>query len=420
MSDRANENVQEIEQAMEWDVFISHASEDKGDFVRTLAEGLRGHGLRVWYDEFTLTIGDSLRQSIDRGLARSRYGIVVISPNFLQKRWPQKELDGLVAREVGGDSVKVILPVWHNIDAAEIRAYSPTLADRLATSSAKGLEEVTRELLEAIHKGDDQRPASWSQPSIAGPRYNARPQISTAILDLGSLDRYASEFHRRRTEQILGGKAPVALLDGGALVMHLVPFGSVDGRAADGLEEICRNPNAFPPMLDNYSRDSRITYDGFLTGSHADGLTKPQRAYVHVFRSGIVEAIVSSLAKGSDHNFVELPHVQAIIIKYARHYAKSLDGFGVRTPIWVGATLINMQGMNLLQDFIGSALPEDLPCGVLDRNHLEFGSALFETLPLDLNEGAKLLRPILSHLANAAGLNSSPYFDADGNYTLKP
>jgi hypothetical protein len=78
-----------------------------------------------------------------------------------------------------------------------------------------------------------------------------------------------------------------------------------------------------------------------------------------------------------------------------------------------------MQGMNLLQDFIGSALPEDLPCGVLDRNHLEFGSALFETVPPDLNAGAKLLRPILSHLANAAGLNSSPYFDADENYTLK-
>jgi hypothetical protein len=70
---------------MEWDVFISHASEDKEDFVRLLAERLRTHGLRVWYDDFTLTVGDSLRRSIDRGLARSRYGIVVISPNFLRK-----------------------------------------------------------------------------------------------------------------------------------------------------------------------------------------------------------------------------------------------------------------------------------------------------------------------------------------------
>jgi TIR domain len=77
--------------------------------VRPLAERLRSSGLRVWYDEFTLTVGDRLRQSIDHGLAISRFGIVVISPNFLNKNWPQNELDGLVARETNG--VKVILPV---------------------------------------------------------------------------------------------------------------------------------------------------------------------------------------------------------------------------------------------------------------------------------------------------------------------
>jgi hypothetical protein len=78
---------------MEWDVFISHASEDKEDFVRPLAESLRRSGLLVWYDDFTLKVGDSLRRSIDQGLAKSRHGIVVISPNFLKKDWPQKELD---------------------------------------------------------------------------------------------------------------------------------------------------------------------------------------------------------------------------------------------------------------------------------------------------------------------------------------
>jgi len=70
---------------------------------------LRARGIRVWFDAFTLTVGDSLRRSIDDGLAKSRYGIVVVSPSFLQKQWPQRELDGLVARESAG--VKVILPV---------------------------------------------------------------------------------------------------------------------------------------------------------------------------------------------------------------------------------------------------------------------------------------------------------------------
>lgn len=131
-----------------WDVFVSHASEDKDSFVRPLVAALVEAGLRVWYDEQELRVGDSLRRSIDRGLARSRFGIVVLSRSFLAKHWPQKELDGLVAREEDGN--KVILPIWHDITAGEIRASSPTLADRLAISSNRGVEEVARELLRVI------------------------------------------------------------------------------------------------------------------------------------------------------------------------------------------------------------------------------------------------------------------------------
>ncbi len=78
-----------------WDIFISHASEDKDTVARPLAERLRSLGLRVWYDEFTLSLGDSLRQSIDYGLANSRFGVAVLSPNCLTKNWSKKELDGL-------------------------------------------------------------------------------------------------------------------------------------------------------------------------------------------------------------------------------------------------------------------------------------------------------------------------------------
>jgi hypothetical protein len=136
--------------SMEWDVFICHASEDKEEFVRPLAISLISRDLKVWYDELTLTLGDSLRRSIDRGLAHSRYGIVVISPNFLRKDWPQKELDGLAALEVNGR--KVILPVWHQIDVSGVREYSPILADRVATSSQKGIEQVTIDISKAIER----------------------------------------------------------------------------------------------------------------------------------------------------------------------------------------------------------------------------------------------------------------------------
>jgi len=135
---------------VDWDAFVSHASEDKDDFARPLAEGLRARGLRIWFDEFELTVGDSLRRSIDQGLARSRFGIVIVSPNFMKKEWPRKELDGLVAREIAG--AKAILPVWHKITAEEIRAHSPLLADRLATTSDKGLNRVIADIMRAIER----------------------------------------------------------------------------------------------------------------------------------------------------------------------------------------------------------------------------------------------------------------------------
>ena len=115
------------------DVFICHASEDKDDFVRPLAEALRSHHVDVWYDEFTLTVGDSLREAIDRGLATSRFAVVVLSPFFFQKRWPQRELNGLVAREMG-ENRHLVLPVWHNVGRDDVLSFSPPLADLLAVS----------------------------------------------------------------------------------------------------------------------------------------------------------------------------------------------------------------------------------------------------------------------------------------------
>lgn len=135
----------------QWDVFLSHASEDKDHFARPLATALKAKGLEVWFDEFTLRVGDSLRRSIDKGLAGARFGIVLISPKFLEKEWPQKELDALMGRESHG--VKIILPVWHNVDAAYLNKFSPLLADRLASSSSKGLDQVVADLMAAI-KGE--------------------------------------------------------------------------------------------------------------------------------------------------------------------------------------------------------------------------------------------------------------------------
>lgn len=135
-----------------YDAFISHASEDKGELVRSLADALQARGISVWYDEFELKVGDSLRRSIDKGLAKSRFGIVVLSSAFFAKNWPQYELDGLVAKEMEGG--KVILPIWHKISKDEVMSYSPSLADKLALSTSRyTTEELADRIAEVVKVG---------------------------------------------------------------------------------------------------------------------------------------------------------------------------------------------------------------------------------------------------------------------------
>src|ERR1700676_2944307 len=135
-----DENVRPAQKAKRWDVFISYASEDQEKIAHPLANALKDQGYEVWYAPFSLRLGYSLRASIDRGLAESRFGVVILSKHFFAKHWPIQELNGLTATEVGGE--KVILPVWHGVTQADIAGYSPILADRIAVNTTGGLEGV--------------------------------------------------------------------------------------------------------------------------------------------------------------------------------------------------------------------------------------------------------------------------------------
>ncbi len=133
-----------------WDVFISHASEDK-PFVRQLAEALEEQGLKVWFDEAVLKLGDSLRRSIDQGLTESKYGIVLLSPSFFQKSWTQFELDGLITLQMAYG--KRILPVWHQVTQQDVMRSSPALAGLMAISTDRGLLSVVRAIVEVVRPG---------------------------------------------------------------------------------------------------------------------------------------------------------------------------------------------------------------------------------------------------------------------------
>jgi len=174
-----------------WDVFICHASEDKSSFVRPLADALIAKGLNVWYDEYTVRVGDSLRQVIENGLMSSRHGIVVLSPAFLRKKWTHLELSTLFSLEKPQE--KRVLPIWHNIQAKDVLKISPLLADRVAASTKLGLDNVVSDLIRVIkqegryddHSGYFSSLLEKQEDDISVELSHAFYNLMTADYDLG-------------------------------------------------------------------------------------------------------------------------------------------------------------------------------------------------------------------------------------------
>jgi TIR domain len=111
-----------------FDLFISHASEDKEKFVRPLVQALEARELKVWFDEAQVEVGDSLMEKIEEGLRRSRFGAVVLSPAFFGKNWPRAELNALANRELSTGE-RVVLPIWLDVEvktSANTRRCLPT------------------------------------------------------------------------------------------------------------------------------------------------------------------------------------------------------------------------------------------------------------------------------------------------------
>lgn len=131
-------------------IFISYASEDRDEVARPLAELLIKKGINVWFDEYELNVGSSLRNSIDKGLSNSDYGLVVLSLNFFKKQWTEYELNSLITLE-RAYSKKMILPVWHKLGVNDIIKYSPNLLDTVATKTDFGFDKVIADVLKVIN-----------------------------------------------------------------------------------------------------------------------------------------------------------------------------------------------------------------------------------------------------------------------------
>jgi hypothetical protein len=157
------------------DVFISHASEDKNAIARPLAEELARRGVTVWFDEYELLLGDSLRGSINHGLATSTIGVVILSHSFYAKQWTKQELAALHARLSSGER-NVIVPIWHELTKVDLLKYDPLIADLRAGQSAQGVSYLADEIERVLRR---RRTATGDDP---GRHLPVRPAQSVSTL----------------------------------------------------------------------------------------------------------------------------------------------------------------------------------------------------------------------------------------------
>lgn len=147
---------EENEPLPEYDVFISHAWEDKESFADEFVEELRTLGIKVWYDTSQIKWGDSMRQKIDEGLRKSKFGIAILSPNYIAdgKYWTKAEFDGLFQLEsVNG---KTLLPIWHNVTKRQVMEFSPIAANKKAmTTAMMTAKEIADELVKLVSEKED-------------------------------------------------------------------------------------------------------------------------------------------------------------------------------------------------------------------------------------------------------------------------
>lgn len=163
----------------QWDVFLSHASEDKATVALPLTESLRKAGVRVWLDQFQIELGDSVRQKIDQGLANSRFGVVILSEIFLKKYWTGSELDALW-------ELNVVLPVWFGIDKKMLMKYSPLLAGKAGVSTDLGMDVVAQTIAARVFKPQDNSDQGSSQIARDFAILLAKPATVEELVDFVS------------------------------------------------------------------------------------------------------------------------------------------------------------------------------------------------------------------------------------------
>ncbi|WP_233886000.1 toll/interleukin-1 receptor domain-containing protein [Tenacibaculum piscium] len=130
------------------DVFLCHAWDDRKESALELYDLLESNGVNVWFSEKDIPLGTSFLREIDKGLAKSKIGIVLVTPNFLKRIQnegiAEKELSALLATDQ-------LVPIVHNTTYDELRDVSPLLGSRNGLDTQDDtMENIANKLAELI------------------------------------------------------------------------------------------------------------------------------------------------------------------------------------------------------------------------------------------------------------------------------
>ena len=235
--------------------------------------------------------------------------------------------------------------------------------------------------------------------------FNSGPQIAERVRNF-RLDRIA---------KIAARETPVQLMDSGILVIHVVPLSAFDVTPTLPLRDIERDFRAFVPIGSTTATGMRINFEGVLKTSNADPQATQHRAYVQLYRSGIVETVTSTLAAVSSGTPI-ISNLDDRLIYEIMRTLNDLVSVGIEPPFAVLVSLVEVNGARFNFARGQNSLWFDNLGNPLDRDQYHFDEIIFETVPTTQAECAAVIRPVLDQMANAGGNATSPIFDDQGHY----
>jgi len=239
--------------------------------------------------------------------------------------------------------------------------------------------------------------------------FNLTPQLADRIRD----------FRADRLAKIAAELTPVKLMDRMCLVLHVVPYSTLDPAGAlISLPDVDQHPQPFAPIGSRSASNWWVNFDGIVIPSNANREAPTQRAYTQVYRSGRIEAVASSIAPGDDQSgkagrFSSIG-VEGKILSSLVRYLKGLQALGVEAPYAVMVSLIGTRGAHINIGIQGTWVEDEYSALIEDQYH--FAEVILERVPMSIQECGVMLRPFVEQLANAAGRAASPSFGPNGEY----